>query len=78
MNTRWERCLLNMAYNFERPAGIQPMYAYLDTQVKIQDETWRLDGKANPSLPCPNDNNGLLPAGFIYTKYDWSLYHSEK
>ena len=80
-NTRWERCLLNHALNHERPAGQQPTYPYLYTQVKIQDETWRVDGRNNASLPCPRDNagnaDGQLPAGSVYTKYDWSLYHHE-
>ena len=68
-NSRWDRCILNQVYNFERGAGRQPMYAFLDTQDKIQDETWRLTRSTpDPSLPCPADNNGLLPQGFVYTK----------
>ena len=76
-NTRWDRCVLNHAVNHERPAGIQPTYPYLDNMEKLQDETWRVDGKPNTSLPCPADNNGDLPAGRVYTKYGWSLYHME-
>lgn len=74
-NTRWDRCVLNFAFNHERPAGQQPTYPYLDTQLKIQDETWRVDGVPNPHLPCPSDNDGnadgQLPAGSVYTKYAW-------
>ena len=80
-NSRFERCLLNHAFNHERPPGQQPTYPYLYTQQKIQDETWRVDGINNASLPCPRDNagdaDGQLPAGSIYSKYDWSLYHHE-
>jgi rhamnogalacturonan endolyase len=76
-NTRWDRCLLNHAYNHERPTGEQPTYPYLYTQDKIQDETWQVDGKSNASLLCPADNAGDVGAGAIYTKYDWSLYHHE-
>ena len=36
-----------------------------------------MDGKNNASLLCPSDNAANLPAGFVYTKYDWSLYHHE-
>ena len=36
-NTRWNRCLLNHAYNAERGHdGQQPSYAYLYTQQQIQ------------------------------------------
>lgn len=80
-NTRWDRCILNYAFNHERPISQQPTYPYLYTQVKIQDETWRVDGKNNATLPCPNDNagnaDGNLPSGKIYTKYEWALYHHE-
>ena len=76
-NTRWDRCVLNHAFNHERPPGIQPTYPYLDNMPKLQDETWRVDGKPNASLACPADNNGDLPAGRVYTKYMWSLYHAE-
>jgi len=80
-NTRWDRCLLNYAFNHERPPSQQPTYNYLYTQDKIQDETWLVDGRNNASLPCPADNagnaDGLEPAGAIYTKYDWVLYHHE-
>ena len=66
-NTRWDRCLLNYAFNHERPVGQQPTYPYLYTQEKLQDETWMVDGKNNPALPCPADNagdaDGQLPAG---------------
>ena len=76
-NTRWDRCTLNHAFNHERPAGQTPTYPYLYTQYKVQDETWRVDGVNNASLPCPTDNAGGLPAGSVYTKYQWALYHSE-
>ncbi|MCH6468644.1 polysaccharide lyase family protein [Sinomonas terrae] len=77
MNTRWDRSLLDHAYNWERGAGQQPTYAYLATQQSVQDETWRVDGVNNPSLPSPESNSGHLPAGSVYSKYDWSLYHHE-
>ncbi|MCU1572679.1 MAG: hypothetical protein JWO93_761, partial [Micrococcaceae bacterium] len=77
MNTRWDRSLLDHAYNWERGAGQQPTYAYLATQQSLQDETWRVDGVNNPSLPSPDSNSGNLPAGSVYSKYDWSLYHHE-
>jgi rhamnogalacturonan endolyase len=80
-NTRWDRCVLNYAFNHERPFSQQPMYPYLYTQIKIQDETWQVDAVNNATLPCPRDNagnaDGKLPAGSIYTKYEWSLYHHE-
>jgi rhamnogalacturonan endolyase len=37
----------------------------------------QVDGKNNASLPSPDSNGGNLPAGYVYTKYDWSLYHHE-
>ena len=80
-NTRWDRCVLNYAFNHERPPSQQPTYAYLYTQFKVQDETWLVDGVNNASLPCPADNagdaDGRLPSGSIYSKYDWVLYHHE-
>ena len=82
-NTRWDRCWLNYAHNFERPPGQHPTYAYLESPacVKIQDETWQVDAVNNRSLPCPADNagdaDGGLPAGTVYSKYDWALYHHE-
>ena len=80
-NVRVDRCVLNYAFNHERPTGQQPTYAYLYTQFKVQDETWRVDARNNESLPCPADNagdaDGQLPAGSVYTKYDWALYHAE-
>lgn len=77
MNARWDRAILDNAYNWERGSGKQPTYAYLATQEKVQDETWRVDGINNPNLPSPEDNSGNLPAGYVYTKYNWSLYHHE-
>lgn len=77
MNTRWNRGIFDQAYNWERGAGQQPTYAYLATQQSIQDETWRVDGINNPNLPWPTSNSGNLPAGTVYTKYNWSLYHHE-
>lgn len=76
--SRWDRCLFRHAYNFERGWDQeQPTYAYLFTQDKLGDETWMVDGKPNPDLPCPEDNNGLLAKGDVYSKYLWVLYHSE-
>ncbi|MGN6127213.1 MAG: polysaccharide lyase family protein [Humibacter sp.] len=77
MNARWDRAILDNAYNWERGSGKQPTYAYLATQQSIQDETWRVDGINNPNLPSPEDNSGNLPAGYVYSKYNWSLYHHE-
>jgi rhamnogalacturonan endolyase len=77
MNTRWDRGLLDHAYNWERGAGQQPTYAYLATQQSLQDETWRVDGLNRADLPSPESNSGNLPAGSVYSKYDWSLYHHE-
>ncbi|MDQ0635055.1 rhamnogalacturonan endolyase [Arthrobacter pascens] len=77
MNTRWDRSLLDHAYNWERGAGQQPTYAYLAAQQSVQDETWRVDGANRADLPSPNSNSGNLPAGSVYSKYDWSLYHHE-
>ena len=66
MNTRWDRCIMNNSWNFERGANTrQPTYAYLFTQDKLSDETWRVDGKPNPALACPTDNHAGLPAGEI-------------
>ena len=80
-NVRLDRCVLNHALNHERPPGEQPTYPYLYTQLKLQDETWQVDGLNNASLPCPADNagnaDGELPAGSVYSKYQWSLYHHE-
>lgn len=67
-NTRWARCTLNHAYSRERGVGVLPTYAYLYTQEKVQDETWRINGVNDPALPCPSDNSGNLPAGTVYTK----------
>ena len=77
MNTRWDRSILDHAYNWERGAGQQPTYAYLATQQSVQDETWRVDGVNNPALPSPDSNSGNLPPGEVYSKYEWSLYHHE-
>jgi len=77
MNTRWDRGILDHSYNWERGAGQQPTYAYLDTQQRLQDETWKVDGINNAGLPSPESNSGNLPAGSVYSKYDWSLYHHE-
>ena len=82
-NTRWDRCLLNAIYNHERGAGQTPTYAYLESAAcaKVQDETWRVDGRNNASLPCPADNAGDAlgdnPPGAVFTKYEWALYHAE-
>lgn len=75
MNTRWDRSILDHCYNWERGKGQQPTYAYLATQTKLADETWQIDGINNPNLPSPDSNCGNLPAGYVYTKYNWSLYH---
>jgi rhamnogalacturonan endolyase len=77
MNARWDRGLLDHAFNWERGEGQQPTYAYLATQTPMGDETWRIDGVNNPSLPWPDSNSGNLPANTVYTKYNWSLYHHE-
>ncbi len=77
MNTRWDRSIFDHCYNVEHGSGQQPTYAYLATQTNIQDETWRVDGVNNPALPSPTSNSGNLPAGTVYTKYNWSLYHHE-
>jgi rhamnogalacturonan endolyase len=77
MNTRWDRSIFDHCFNWERGAGRQPTYQYLSTQVKLQDETWRVDGVDNPALPSPESNSGGLPAGYAYSKYEWSLYHHE-
>lgn len=53
MNVRFNRCIFNQAYSFERPAvDKQPTYAYLFKQQKVSDETWRVDGVNDPTLPC--------------------------
>jgi rhamnogalacturonan endolyase len=75
--TRWNRTLLDHVFNWERGMGQQPTYAYLNTQLKVQDETWTIDGINNPDLPPPDSNSGNLPPGITYTKYNWSLYHHE-
>ncbi len=77
MNTRWDRSILDHCFNWERGKGQQPTYAYLATQLRLQDETWQVDGVDNPDLPSPDSNAGGLSAGDVYTKYDWSLYHYE-
>jgi rhamnogalacturonan endolyase len=77
MNARFDRSILDHCYNGERGAGQQPTYAYLATQQRVGDETWRIDGINNPSLPSPDSNSGNLPPGTVYTKYNWSLYHHE-
>jgi rhamnogalacturonan endolyase len=77
MNTRWDRSIFDHTFNWERGTGQQPTYQYLNTQLKLQDETWRIDGVNNPGLPSPESNSGNLPAGTAYSKYDWSLYHHE-
>jgi hypothetical protein len=53
MNTRWDRSILDHAYNWERGAGQQPTYAYLARQQSVQDETWRVDGVNQPTCPVP-------------------------
>ncbi len=75
--TRWNRTLLDHAFDWERGTGQQPTYAYLNTQTRVQDETWTIDGQNNPNLPPPDSNAGNLPPGTTYTKYNWSLYHHE-
>lgn len=77
MNTRWDRSIFDHVYNWERGAGQQPTYAYLETQQQVQDETWRIDGVNNPNLPAPASNSGNLPPGTVYTKYNWTLYHHQ-
>jgi rhamnogalacturonan endolyase len=77
MNARWDRAILDHAYNWERGGGQQPTYAYLANQVRVGDETWQIDGVNDPNLPSPESNSGNLPPGTVYTKYNWSLYHHE-
>jgi rhamnogalacturonan endolyase len=77
LNTRWDRGIFDHAYNWERGSGQQPTYAYLNTQERVGDETWRIDGVNDPTLPVPESNAGNLPAGTVYSKYEWSLYHHE-
>jgi rhamnogalacturonan endolyase len=77
MNARWDRAILDHAYNWEHGKGQQPTYAYLATQLRVGDETWQIDGINNPDLPSPESNAGNLPPGTVYTKYNWSLYHHE-
>lgn len=67
MNTRWDRAIFDHSFNWERGSGRQPTYGYLATQRSVGDETWRLDA----------NNDAVLPADSIYTKYSWSLYHHE-
>ena len=83
---RWNRTLLDHVFNWERGSpdapgtalnGQQPTYAYLANQIKLGDETWRIDGINDPNLPPPDSNSGNLPANSVYTKYNWSLYHHE-
>jgi rhamnogalacturonan endolyase len=77
MNARFDRSILDHCYNGEHGVGQQPTYAYLATQTRVGDETWRVDGINNPNLPSPDSNSGNLPAGTVYSKYNWSLYHHE-
>ncbi|HET7725112.1 MAG TPA: polysaccharide lyase family protein, partial [Propionibacteriaceae bacterium] len=77
MNARFDRSILDHCYNGERGVGQQPTYAYLATQERVGDETWRVDGVNNPNLPSPDSNSGHLPPGTVYSKYNWSLYHHE-
>ncbi len=77
MNTRWDRSILDHAFNWERGGGQQPTYAYLATQTNLSDETWLIDGVNNPALPSPDSNSGNLAPGTVYTKYNWTLYHHE-
>jgi len=70
MNTRWDRSIFDHAFNWERGGGRQPTYGYLQSLSVTGnrgDETWQ--------VPAGNDAN--LPAGTIYTKYNWTLYHHE-
>ena len=70
MNVRADRCIFDHAYNHERGHdSMEPSYAYLDTQDKLADETWRVDGKLNPALPCPLSNSANYTPGKVYTKY---------
>ena len=77
MNARFDRGVLDHAYSDERGAGQQPTYAYLALMPKLQDETWVVNGSNAPGLPFPDSNGGNLPAGYVYTKYEWSLYHAD-
>jgi rhamnogalacturonan endolyase len=84
--TRWNRTLLDHIFNWERGSpdapgqainGQTPVSAYLNTQMSVQDATWRVDGINNPSIQPPDSNSGNLAPGSVYTKYNWSLYHHE-
>ncbi|GHJ41553.1 polysaccharide lyase family protein [Streptomyces sp. TS71-3] len=75
--SRWDRTVFDHSFNWERGSGQQPTYDYLNTQVKLQDETWRVDGVNNKDLAAPDSNSGNLPPGTAYSKYEWSLYHHE-
>ena len=77
MNARFDRGVLDFAYSDERGIGQQPTYAYLNLMPKVQDETWTVNGSNAPALPFPDSNGGNLPAGYVYTKYNWALYHAE-
>ena len=77
MNARFDRGVLDFAYSDERGVGQQPTYAYLNLMPKLQDETWRVNGSNAPGLPFPESNGGNLPAGYVYTKYNWALYHAD-
>lgn len=70
MNARFDRSILDHCYNGEHGTGQQPTYAYLAGQVRVGDETWRVDGINNPSLPSPDSNSGNLAPGTVYTKYN--------
>ena len=81
---RFNRCLLNHIYNGERGISIHPTGAYLGLMPGIQDSTWQCNGSNIASLPCPMDNSGNIapnelynPPNYVWSKYLWSLYHSE-
>ena len=84
MNARFDRGVLDHCYNDERGVGQQPTYAYLEActdetpSCKVGDETFILNGSNAPNLPWPESNSGNYPAGYVYSKYEWSLYHAEQ
>ena len=81
MNPRWDRGLLDHAFNWERGPGMQGTYAYFFTQTTISDETWKCSGINRTYLDWPTNNSGNAEggqaAGTVFSKYDWCCYHKE-
>ena len=51
--------------------------ALCDARGSALDRSGRQTMTSARALPPTDDNDGDLPAGAVYTKYDWSLYHHE-